>query len=830
MKCTSCSLYKKSSINCMPGAGNPEAKIMLIGEAPGAAEERIGLPFVGPAGDMLSKILKKVGISRKEVFLTNVLRCRPPNNQLPDSKKELREMLDVCFPYLKDEILNVKPKVVVPMGNVALLSLTGKEGITKKRGEVIRNDDLNVDIIPTIHPAAVLRNPQYEDIVVSDFEKIKAYVEGRAIRKPVKYVVVRNREMAEKLFKRLSEVDLFSFDIESNDVMFDSPLLGIGFSWKEQTGVYLPLVGQFLEDVWKDDYKWIVESLKKVLSGEQEKIAHNGKFDLKVLMKNGFSVKNFCFDTMLAHYLAVTEIRGTHGLKNLAWMYTDMGGYDRVLDNYPFKKEGFKCIPMNVLGEYCCGDVDITLRLYHIFREKIKEEGMEYLFKILVTASRALAFTELNGVKVDIGYLKKLKSDFSKEIQLLESKMRKVGGIEKIEDEKVKARQKELREKYYGSKTLQKKYSEVEYIERVKKEPFNFRSTKQLRKLLFEKMKLPVVKRTKTGPSTDEETLVILSKRGRYSVVELLLKYRKVNKLLSTYVEGMLPLVDVDDRIHTTYLLHGTTTGRLSSSKPNLQNIPRDSLIKNVFIASEGGKLVEADYAQAEFRVWAHLSKDSQMIRDIKSGVDIHKKTASTVYGIPLKEITKKQRQIAKGVTFGLMYGRGVDSVAEEFGISKVKARRIVDSFFASYPKAKQWLAKTKIIAKERGYVKNVFGRKRRLSDLTSSMKEVVAEAERMAINAPIQSTASDLTLISLVRMTSRIKKQNKKTGIVLTVHDSIIFDVPKDEIKWVVENVVDVMENPTVDLLVSMTAEIKIGDRWGDLEEINIDEFLEGR
>jgi len=809
----------------MPGAGNSKASIMLVGEAPGAVEERRGIPFTGPAGQKLHEMLREANISKDEIFVTNVLRCRPPANKLPTSKTEVKGMLDACYPYLRDEISRVRPKVIIPLGNVALLSLTNKEGITKKRGRVIYDDELKASIVPTFHPAAVLRNPHYEDVVVNDFKRVKSLIGGVSVKDSVKYVIANTKELASKLFERLLEVDLFSLDIESDDVILDAPILGIGFSWKEHTGAYLPLVGQNLEDIWGLEYTWVIENLKKVLAGNQEKIAHNGKFDLKLLKRNGIDVNNFCYDTMLDHYLAVTEIQGTHGLKDLAWMYTDMGGYDSTLDVFPWKKEGFRCIPTNVLGEYCCADADVTLRLFSIFRKEIKKEKMEYLSKILVIASRALAEVELTGVRIDLEYLKKLEHEFVETVEKLEKKMREVGKVEDIEKEELSKKQEIARKKYYDSKTLSKRYSEEEYVEKVKLEPFNFQSTKQLRTLFFEKMKFPVLKKTATGsPSTDKETLTLLAQKGKYKIVELLLKHREVNKMLSTYVRGFIPLADKNSRVHTTYLLHGTVSGRLASRSPNLQNIPRDSRIKNAVIASPGQKLIEADYAQAEFRIWAHLSKDTQMLQDIKSGIDIHKKTAATVFRVPVDKVTKEQRQIAKGVTFGLMYGRGIDSVAEEFDISRVEAQKIVNSFFLSYPQAKRWLSKTIFFAKENGYVKNILGRKRRLPDLKSSEKEVVAESGRQAVNSPIQSAASDLTLISLVRMTSRIKKQNKKTNIVLTVHDSIVFDVPEDEVDWVIKNAVEVMEDPIVDLLVPMVAEIKIGERWGSLEEIEND------
>lgn len=345
---------------------------------------------------------------------------------------------------------------------------------------------------------------------------------------------------------------------------------------------------------------------------------------------------------------------------------------------------------------------------------------------------------------------------------------------------------------------------------------FNFESTPQLRKLFFEVLNLtPVGVTEKTNqPSTEERTLEILSQHNE--TAKLLLEFRKSSKLYNTFIERPKALL-VGDRLHTSYYIPGTVTGRISSNTPNLQNVPKD--IRCIFIPDEGCVFIQVDYKQAEFRMWAFYSQDLQMLEDIRSGKDIHKIIASVVYNIPESEVTPDQRFVAKGVVFGLMFGRGIESLMLEFKCSEDMARNIIETFFSRYPKAKQWLIDTKKQARRNGCVKNLFGRIRRLPKIKGSDKEEVAEAERQAVNSPIQGGVADLVAMAMERIRKRLKEINSRTWQVLTVHDSIIFNCPEEEVEKVKPIVLEEANRELPGVNVPFTVDLKVGSNWS-LEE----------
>lgn len=794
--CIKCGLCKTRK-NIVNGTGDPTARIFIIGEGPGLKEDVYGQPFVGPAGSLLKRLLAEAGIDYREVFMSNVVRCIPKGTTKVVREPEYEE-IEACAPYLEQEIAAVKPTIIVPCGNTALRYILGAKNIniTSKRGLEIWSDKYNCKVMPIFHPAAILRNPKYESVTTQDLVRIKASSAtlGLSALGMGTYEVADTPEKLKELFKYLETEPEIAVDLETTGLDWQkSEIISVGFCWKERTGWCLPfLKSKTTEEeptvrFWDDaTFLKITNRLKHALALPSKKVFHHGKFDLKHLEYNGFKVANAYFDTMLAHHLIDENAENLHGLKDCAWVYTDMGGYDKEVSDWFNVNKKFKgqyiMLPFSILTKYNAADADCTFRLFKKFEPLINAQGLTRLYRQIVNSAReVLQQAELTGVQVDTTYIEKLRVEYS-------------------------AKKDELEKQIYSAVGT-----------------FNINSAKELRNVLYEQNKFKTDRTTKKGAmSTDRATLAELADTySTHAVPKLLLQYRETSKMLSTFIEGLSEWIDRFGRIHSTYKQHGTVTGRLSSAEPNLQNIPRDSTIRGIFIAKPGHTLIEADYGQAEFRFWALYSQDPQMITDITSGKDIHKMTASSAFGIPLDQVTKKQRQDAKAIVFGLMYGRGTWSVAQQLGMSEEDAEKVVHIFFSRYPKAKRWLKDTVTFARSNGYVKNHFGRLRRLPGINSSDEIVKSEAERQAKNSPIQSGASDMTMIAAIRIKKRLESLGMKGQLVLTVHDSVIYEVPDAEVQKSVELIREEIERPIEGINVPMSAELKVGHRWGALEEV---------
>jgi DNA polymerase I len=794
--CTKCGLckFRKNIVN---GTGDPKAKIVIVGEGPGLREDSYGQPFVGPAGQLLKRLMAQAGIDFRSVYLTNCVRCLPKGTTKTVREPSYEE-IDACSPYLEKELEEIKPTIIVPAGNIALRYIMGAKNlnISRQRGLEIWSNKYNCKIMPIFHPAAILRNPKYENVTVQDLMRINS---SSAIRELSAsglgaYEVADTKEKLEELFRYLETEPEISVDLETTDLNWlHSQIISIGFCWKERTGWCLPLLNtkkseeESITRFWDDaTFLTIYGRLRKVLALPSKKIFHNSKFDLKHLSYNNIPAANAYFDTMLAHHLLDENAENLHGLKDCAWVYTDMGGYDKEVSDYfsanKKLKRQFIMLPFNMLTKYNAADADCTFRLFKKFEPLLAPQGLLRLQKQIVIPMRdVLLQTELVGVQVDTQYVEKLRQEYTKKKAELEEQIFKLTG------------------------------------------EFNINSAKELREVLYEKNNFKTDKVTKKGAlSTAKDTLKeIVINYPKADVPKLLLSYRETTKMLSTFIEGLAYFIDTNGRVHSTYKQHGTVTGRLSSSEPNLQNIPRDSTIRGIFIAKPGCTLIEADYGQAEFRFWAHYSQDPQMNRDIASGQDIHKMTAASAFGVSYDQVTKKQRQDAKAIVFGLMYGRGTWSVAQQLGISEEEAEKVVQIFFGRYPRAKAWLNNQVYFARQNGYVISHFGRIRRLPGINSSDEIVRSEAERQAKNSPIQSGASDMTCIASIRIKRELEKKGLGGQLVLTVHDSVIYEVPNAEVPQTLQIIKTEIERPIEGVATPMRCEVKMGTRWGSLEEV---------
>jgi DNA polymerase-1 len=426
------------------------------------------------------------------------------------------------------------------------------------------------------------------------------------------------------------------------------------------------------------------------------------------------------------------------------------------------------------------------------------------------------------GIQIDVEYLDKLTQEYAKRIEEQEKAIDGLSDVKAFSENYLKKQKKEIVAKYEKSKSLKKKYTKEAYITK-NLEPLNLNSTTQLRELLFNHLKLPVIKRTgKTKqPSTDEASLELL--KGENEFIDKLLELRYLNKMYSTYLNPIKEKLDKNNRLHTDYSLSRTATGRIASSNINLQNIPKKKegkLIRDYFVASPGNILVSSDLSQIEYRILAHFVNDAKQIQDIASGQDIHREVAANAYKIPLDKVTSEQRDGAKAVTFGLPYGRSAVSLAEEYEMSPEEAEEFIKAFFNRYPKVKVWIDKMVEVACTKGYVKNFFGRKRYLPKINDPDNFIRGEEERKVVSTCIQGSASDILSLDTIRVAKRLKELKSKAKLVLTIHDDIVLDTPKEELEQIVELLRTEMQRPIEGIRVPLKTEIKIGERWGSLEK----------
>ncbi len=838
LNCTDCKLHETSiateagytsKVSGMLGKGSAMSDCMIIGEAPGSAEILRGEPFVGQAGQLVNDYMRQFNLRQAEFFITNVVKCRPPKNRTP-SEAEIRK----CSHHLKKEIEEIKPKLIILLGSVAMKAVLGfKKGIVSLTGKTFFNKD-GIACIPIIHPAFLLRSNTKEnkELFRKGWESVSKFIStsGKVTeKKKVKYQVCKTLDDVKRLEKKLHTVEKFSYDIETTgfDYLGDDKILCISFSWKERTAVLIPIHScnpyynkeKTVKPFWKSPIEFanVINTIKLILDSTVPKVAQHGKFDNKFLLTQyDIEVKNFKFDTMLAH--ALLNENSLHGLDSLVLEYTDMGDYWSGMDEYlKVKPASFAMIPNEILWEYACADADAEFRLSNIFYDRLKEEKLMVLYnKIVHPYSNVLMNMEINGLKVDTKVLELLTKSYCDDIQFLEKELYKLLSIKRAEELLTNIK----REKLKGKKSKKP-------FEPVK---FNSRSTDHKRALLYGDPKA-------TG-KTDVETLELFV--GKNKACEYLVELSGLNKFYGTYLKNIPELLGKDDRLRTTFTQHVTVTGRLSSTKPNLQNQPKRGEhakdIRSYFICDKNCYLVEADYKQAEFRLWGEYAQDERMIKDITNGLDIHTEMAGILYKKNIKDVTKDERTVAKQTVFSIIYGKSSYNLSLEHGISQKDAEETIEHFFKRYPRAKLWINEIKNSVIKNGYTSNYFGRKRRLpiakeiktfkdsfgrlNFWTRDSKE--AEALRQAVNAPIQSFAHDCLSIAALRVDKRLEAERLATKILLDIHDALLFEVPKVELKNVCKIIKEEMERPIAGIRVPMRIDISYGTRWSEMKEVN--------
>ena len=572
---------------------------------------------------------------------------------------------------------------------------------------------------------------------------------------------------------------IVAFDTETTGLNpLEAKIVGFSLSLKEGEGFYVPIMLSSLTDQiehlsWQD----CIPVLEEIFSDpEITVIMHNGKFDYRVLVSNGMKIPECKFyDTMVAFWLLSPD-RAAYSLDSLAKSYLGLTTieYDTLVP----KGETFDMVPFDKAVLYGGEDSDLCFRFYKYTEPLLKTNKLDSLFyDIEMPLMPVLAMMEQEGVEINPPELKEYSKELETEIKGLENLIYTIAG-----------------------------------------KSFNISSPKQLQTILFEELKLPTGKKTKTGYSTDSSVLEELAEI--HELPREILNYRRLSKLKSTYVDTLPLLCDKNHRIHTSFMQTGTATGRLSSKDPNLQNIPvrekEGRRIRQAFCAGKGKVLISADYSQIELVVLAHLSRDENLMAAFTDGKDVHKRTAMLIFAVEEPDVTPEMRRVAKTINFGVMYGMSAFRLAKELGISRTEAKNFIDSYFRTYRGVREFLDSVILEGEKNGYVSTIMGRKRIITGINSKNKTEKAGAERTAINTPIQGSAADIVKVAMLNLSKAIKKQNLKTKMILQVHDEIIFEAPEEEAERVIPLIREEMEN-AVKLRIPLKVSIEKGKRWGE-------------
>jgi len=595
------------------------------------------------------------------------------------------------------------------------------------------------------------------------------------------YRTVLSDEEFSDLLQALTSAPAFAVDLETTSLNpLSAEIVGLSFSFRDHEAYYVP-VGHSYPGVPKQlSREQVLSALTPIfIDPERPKIGQNIKYDYQVLRRSGIELQGLWCDTMLASYL-LNPVRSSHGLDSLTVEFLDhkMISYQEVAGKGK-EQINFAQVPVERASVYSCEDADATFLLQGIFLPRITEEGMDRLFFDLeMPLVKILAEMELRGVKLDLALLRELSGMFAGQLATLEKEIFASAGCE-----------------------------------------FNINSPKQLGEVLFERLKLPTGRKTKTGWSTDVDVLTRLALD--HEIAALILQFRSISKLKSTYTDALPKLVDPSTgRVHTSYNQAVTNTGRLSSSEPNLQNIPIRSeegrKIRRAFIAEEGALLLSADYSQIELRVLAHLSGDRVFCEAFAHDEDIHTRTASEVFDLMPGLVTPEMRRQAKTINFGVIYGQGAFSLARELGVSTKTAKEFIDNYFRRHSGARDFLDACVRDAEKNGYVTTLLGRKLPIPDIASSNGNIRAFAQRNAINYPIQGSAADIIKRAMVLVSDRMKREGLKSRLIMQVHDELVFEVPEEE-RILMELLVCHEMEHAVSLRVPLKVDLNFGRNWSE-------------
>ncbi|MBN1684282.1 MAG: DNA polymerase I [Gammaproteobacteria bacterium] len=655
--------------------------------------------------------------------------------------------------------------------------------LSKELVTIRKNVDLDIDM------EQLVDEPDDREKLIALFKELEfknwlaELLEEHATHHNRNYEAILDEKTLENEIQRLENTGIFALDTETTSLDYiDAELVGLSFSTEAGKGVYIPLAHQYPEAPAQLNREWVLGKLKPLLENTKlKKIGHNLKYDKEVLLNHHINLQGVAFDTMLESYV-FNSVASRHNLDALALKYL---GYKTTtyedVAGRGAKKVSFQKVPIEKAVPYACEDADISLRLHQYFWPKLEDEVAlkKVLLDIEMPLLEVLCKMERKGVIVDDMLLKQQSTQIEKHLQELTQKAYQQAGI-----------------------------------------AFNMNSPKQLQEILYEKLGLPILKKTPGGqPSTAEAVLQDLALD--FPLPKLILEYRSLSKLKSTYTDRLPEQISAKTgRVHTSYNQAIAATGRLSSSDPNLQNIPirtpEGRKIRQAFIAPKGYKLAALDYSQIELRIMAHLSQDAGLIRAFSKGSDIHKATASEIFGVDINKVTPTQRRKAKAINFGLIYGMSAFGLAKQIQAEREAAQAYMDVYFSRYPSVKVYMERIRQQAKQQGYVETLFGRRLYTPDMKSQNMMRRKAAERAAINAPMQGTAADIIKKAMIAIDHWITEGKIDAHMIMQVHDELVFEVAEPTAEKTVAQIQKLMEN-IVELSVPLIVDGGIGNNWDE-------------
>lgn len=586
------------------------------------------------------------------------------------------------------------------------------------------------------------------------------------------YQLIDTEEKRQELLQKILTKEIFSLDTETTGTdPIIAELVGMSFAYAENQAFYVPVPAE------REEAQKIVNLFKPVFENPKTlKVGQNIKYDMLVLSNYGVEIGGPMFDTMIAHYVLQPELR--HGMDYLAEIYLkyETIKIEELIGAKGKNQKNMRDLPPSDVYKYACEDADVTLKLKHVLEKELETSNAKPLFEeIEMPLVPVLAYMERNGVRIDTDALKETSKHFTARMNQIEAEVHQLAGVE-----------------------------------------FNIASPKQVGEVLFDRLKIvDKAKKTKTGQYVTSEE-VLESLRGKHEIVGKILEHRGLKKLLGTYIDALPQLINPHTgRIHTSFNQTVTATGRLSSSNPNLQNIPirneDGKEIRKAFIPDDGCEFFSADYSQIELRIMAHLSGDPHMIEAFQKGQDIHAATAAKIYKIDLSQVTREQRSKAKTANFGIIYGISVFGLAERLNVDRKEAKELIDGYFQNYPHVKEYMDESIRSAREKGYIETIFKRRRYLPDINSHNAVVRGYAERNAINAPIQGSAADIIKVAMIRIYHRFKEEGLQSKMILQVHDELNFSVVPSEREKIEQIVISEMESAY-----KMKAPLQADCGWG--------------
>lgn len=859
MSCTNCSLGGNVFCNNTPGLGNRKnPTYFIVSDWVRHEWVKQNKLFSGPVHTELVNVLKGAEIEISECFFTSLVRCPTIKGKGLAGKgkegKPKKENIDKCSVFLDSEIRQMKPKVIIALGDLTFNYFFPKLKLAEKRCQILYHEGYNCYVVGIYHVETLTLTAEFDRIILKAFQQAKAVATNprSALALPeLKYKQVYTIECLKNVLKRVKEVPALAYDVEASSLNpREAKLLSIGLSWKVNTGVAFPLyikdedkccsmlleahnklssttdkeeikkiresikklereIGKNppLKSYWGDKHEEVMEIVKEIFASPCKKGGHNIDYDNKVLYYNGVEVNNATFDTMLMHHMLDEE--RPKDLDYLSWVDTNKGGYKMAKEQFLSAiNSNFAHIPLNVLLNYNAGDADTTFELYQKYKPMIISEGMAHEFaKVRMPLLLELIKVSITGMKVDREYLLTAEKELKEKVISSEAKIKKF---------------------------LLKYYPKVQIIQETSekgKDPltryFNVKSSADLKELIYEKMGVKATVLTESGqPSTNEAALIKMAKK--HEIINDLLEHRKSTKFLTTYTNGILDLCDENSRVHPNFNLTGTSSQRLSCNNPNVQQIPRDSLIKKMFIPEKGYGIMEVDFSQQELRCLAFLSGDPAMCDAYANDKDLHMELAKSIFKKDEKDISKEERSIAKQTNFLTSYGGGPGVLKENLEkagiiITEAKAERMLKGWDQKFSFAVSYLNKQVEFFKNHGYLQTPAGLKKHYYK-TYAYGSLTSTQLKSARNYVIQGYCSSITCQVLLDIIRELRKRNLKSRVISTVHDSIIIEYALEELK----EVLSICKEKTWRTFPAFNGHILKSDcalsekSWGEKEEVD--------